>query len=544
SSQSLHLCEQPDATSLDPSSCLSLISTPTLKALTFTIIILHNCLTRRETIQPSSIIHEQPRDRTNLFEGQTRRVLFFIWAGTQSGHRHSPYMYSKACDFLKIRANPDLIKNVVEAYKKDECFVSVKTMRIVLSLCSQAKLADEALWVLRKFPEFELCADTVAYNVVIRLFADKGDLSMGMKLMEEMESVDLCPDVMTYTSLINGFCNAGKVEEAWKLAKGMSKNGCVLNTVTYSRILEGVCKCGEMERALELLTEMEKEEDGGGFISPNAVTYTLVIQAFVEKKRVRDALMVLDRMGDRGCSPNRVTASVLIQGVLEDGEDVKSLGKLVDKLVKLGGVSLSECFSSATVSLIRLKRWEEAEKMFRLMLVRGIRPDGLACSLVLRELCLLQRYHDCFLLYEEIEKADVVSTIDTDIHSVLLLGLCDQGRSWEAAKLAKSMLGKKMRLKVSQVEKIVEALKKTGDEDLMRRLSTRFLFCIYLLRMRMEGRLPLVGSDSSFSLLYCPYTLQLKHSVNGENWFKLKLEMEGSKSLGLVVVHFSFWFSC
>ncbi|CAN7026822.1 unnamed protein product [Brassica rapa subsp. trilocularis] len=409
------------------------------------------------------------RCRPNQFKLGLR---FFIWAGTQSGHRHSPYMYSKACDFLKIRANPDLIKNVVEAYKKDECFVSVKTMRIVLSLCSQAKLADEALWVLRKFPEFELCADTVAYNVVIRLFADKGDLSMGMKLMEEMESVDLCPDVMTYTSLINGFCNAGKVEEAWKLAKGMSKNGCVLNTVTYSRILEGVCKCGEMERALELLTEMEKEEDGGGFISPNAVTYTLVIQAFVEKKRVRDALMVLDRMGDRGCSPNRVTASVLIQGVLEDGEDVKSLGKLVDKLVKLGGVSLSECFSSATVSLIRLKRWEEAEKMFRLMLVRGIRPDGLACSLVLRELCLLQRYHDCFLLYEEIEKADVVSTIDTDIHSVLLLGLCDQGRSWEAAKLAKSMLGKKMRLKVSQVEKIVEALKKTGDEDLMRRLST------------------------------------------------------------------------
>ncbi|CAN6802452.1 hypothetical protein Bca4012_078197 [Brassica carinata] len=419
-------------------------------------------------IDASCINEVITRCRPNQFQLGLR---FFIWAGTQSGHRHSPYMYTKACDFLQIRANPYLIKNVVEAYKKDECFVSVKTMRIVLSLCSQAKLADEALWVLRKFPEFDLSADTVAYNVVIRLFADKGDLSMGMKLMEEMESIDLSPDVMTYTSLINGFCNAGKVDEAWKLAKGMSEHGCVLNTVTYSRILEGVCKCGEMERALELLTEMEKEEDGG-FISPNAVTYTLVIQAFVEKKRVQEALMVLDRMGDRGCSPNRVTASVLIQGVLENGEDVKDLSKLIDKLVKLGGVSLSEFFSSATVSLIRLKRWEEAEKMFRLMLVRGIRPDGLACSLVLRELCLLERYHDCFLLYEEIEKVDVVSTIDTDVHSVLLLGLCEQGRSWEAAKLAKSMLDKKMRLKVSQVEKIIQALKKTGDEDLMRRLST------------------------------------------------------------------------
>ncbi|XP_010484735.1 PREDICTED: pentatricopeptide repeat-containing protein At5g47360 [Camelina sativa] len=417
----------------------------------------------------SSCINEVIRRcHPNQFQSGLR---FFIWAGTQSSHRHSPFMYSKACDFLKIRANPGLIKDVVEAYRKEECFVSVKTMRVVLTLCNQAKLADEALWVLRKFPEFDLCADTVAYNLVIRLFADKGDLNMADMLMKEMDCVDLYPDVITYTSVINGYCNAGMIDEAWMLAKEMSKHDCVLNTVTYSRILEGVCKFGSMEAALELLSEMEKE-DGGGSISPNAVTYTLVIQAFCEKKRIREALLVLDRMGDRGCTPNRVTASVLIQGVLENDEDVKDLSKLIDKLVKLGGVSLSECFSSATVSLIRLQRWGEAEKIFRLMLFRGIGPDGLACSLVLRELCLSERFLDCFLVYQEIEKADVKSTIDSDIHANLLLGLCKQGSSWEAAKLAKLMLDKKLRLRVSHVDKIIEALKKTGDEDLMRRFST------------------------------------------------------------------------
>ncbi|CAA7058863.1 unnamed protein product [Microthlaspi erraticum] len=394
-------------------------------------------------------------------------LRFFIWAGTQSGHRHSPYMYSKACDLLKITSNPDLIRDVVESYRKEESFVSVKTMKIVLSLCNQAKLADEAFWVLRKLPEFDLRADTVSYNLVIRLFAEKGDLSMAEKLMKEMDFIDLCPDVITYTLMINGLCNAGEIDKAWELAKAMSKHGCVLNTVTYSRVLEGVCKCGDMERALEVLADMEKED---GF-SPNAVTYTLVIQAFCEKKRVREALMVLDKMVERGgCLPNRVTASVLIQAVLENGDEDAAEG-LIDKLVKLGGVSRSECYSSAVVSLIRLRRWEEAEKIFRMMLVRGIRPDGVACSLVLRELCLLERYLDCFLLYEEIEK--VKSTMDSDLYSILLLGLCEQGRSCEAAKLANSMLGKKLRLDACYVEKIIEALKKSGDEDedLMRRLS-------------------------------------------------------------------------
>ncbi|CAN8289516.1 unnamed protein product [Cochlearia groenlandica] len=125
-----------------------------------------------------------------------------------------------------------------------------------------------------------------------------------------------------------------------------------------------------METALELLTKMEKEDS----ISLKAVTYTLVIHALCEKNRVQEALTVLDRMGDRRCSPNRVTACVLMQGVLEYDEDVKDLSKLIDKLVKLGGVSLSECFSSATVSLIRMKRSEETEKIMRMMLVRGIRP--------------------------------------------------------------------------------------------------------------------------------------------------------------------------
>ena len=43
-------------------------------------------------------------------------VRFFIWAGLQSGYRHSAYMYRKACDLFGIKQNPQIILDVIESY--------------------------------------------------------------------------------------------------------------------------------------------------------------------------------------------------------------------------------------------------------------------------------------------------------------------------------------------------------------------------------------------------------------------------------------------
>ena len=85
-------------------------------------------------------------------------------------------MYSKACEFLKIKLNPLLVLDVIEAYKLEKCLVNVKMFKVVLDLCREARIADEAFLVFRKMPEFNFCADTAAYDVVIRLFCEKGDV--------------------------------------------------------------------------------------------------------------------------------------------------------------------------------------------------------------------------------------------------------------------------------------------------------------------------------------------------------------------------------
>ncbi|KAL5570015.1 hypothetical protein UlMin_026590 [Ulmus minor] len=394
-------------------------------------------------------------------------IRFFVWAGLQPDYRHTGYMYSKACKLFMINQNPQVLSDVIEAYRAEKCLVNVKTFKVILNLCKEAKLADEALLALRKMPEFSLRADTTMYNLVIRLFCVKGDMDTAESLMKEMALTDLYPDMITYVEMVKGFCNVGRLDDAMELFDVMKEQGCFPNTVLYSVLLDGVCKFGNTEKALELLGKMEKE---GGKLCPTVVTYTSVIQRFCEKGQTMEALELLNRMEACGCAPNRVTSSFLIECFCAEGR-IEEVYNLIDKVVRGGGVSYGECYSSFVLSLRKTNKLEEAEKVFRQMLDSGMKPDSLTFSVMIKELCSQGRVLDGYHLCDEIEKMQYLTSIDSDIYSILLVGLCQQGHSMEAAKLVRFMLKKGIRLEAAYVEGMVEILKKSGDEELVNHIT-------------------------------------------------------------------------
>jgi pentatricopeptide repeat protein len=78
---------------------------------------------------------------------------------------------------------------------------------------------------------------------------------------------------------------------------------------------------------------------------------------------------------------------------------------------------------------------------------------------------------DGFMLCDEIENMEFLSSVDSDLYSVLLVGLCQQSHLVEAARLARLMLKKGIRLKASYVDSMVEHLKKFEDEELVKHLN-------------------------------------------------------------------------
>ncbi|XP_077231190.1 pentatricopeptide repeat-containing protein At5g47360-like [Tasmannia lanceolata] len=399
-------------------------------------------------------------------------LRFFIWAGQQSNYRHSRLMYSKASEFLKISQYPETLTHILDDYKRDMSWVSVKTFKVIFNLCQEAKLAELALGFLKRMGEFNCRPDTASYNVLIRLFAEKNDMGFAEGLMREMRMIGLYPDMITCVAMIKGFCNVGRLEDARWVFDEMPKWGCLRNVVVYSALLEGFCKGQRMEMGIELLSEMEKKSEGGSGCecAPNVVTYTTLIQSFCEKGRAKEAVEVLDRMGKHGCVPNRVTVCTLLDGLCKEGY-VEDAHKVIDRIVGEGSLSSSQCYSSMVVSLLRLRSVGEAENLVRRMLAGGVRPDGLASSTLVKEVCLDGRSLDGFSWYYEIEK-DCLSAVDSDVYSVLLAGLCEQDHLVEAATLIDVMVERGIRLRAPYVNRIVEHLKKTGENDLVLRLRS------------------------------------------------------------------------
>ncbi|KAK7286770.1 hypothetical protein RJT34_21998 [Clitoria ternatea] len=289
---------------------------------------------------------------------------------------------------------------------------------------------------------------------------------MAEKLMREMSLHGLCSDLITYMAIVEGFCDTGRAEDAYSVLKVMRMHGCEPNLVVWSAALDGLCKCGSMERALELLDEMKK----GGKFSLNVVSYTSVIQSFCKRGQWIEALDILDRMRFFGCHANHVTVFTLIKSLCVEG-CVEEAYRLVDKFVMEYRVSYGDCCSSLVISLVRIKRLEEAEKLFSGMLASDVKPDTLACSLLLKELCMKDRVLDGFRLLDALENMGCLSSIDSNIYSILLVRLCQRSHLVEATKLAKIMLKKSVWPRPPYKHSAVDILIQNGEKDLVKQLS-------------------------------------------------------------------------
>ncbi|KAL3844409.1 hypothetical protein ACJIZ3_001812 [Penstemon smallii] len=388
-------------------------------------------------------------------------VRFFIWAGLQPNYRHTPYMYSKASQLLDIRKNPEIITCVLDEYRAENVLVSIKMFKVVLNLCRAVKDANLGLWVLRKMKEFNCRPDTVSYNVVIRLFLDKGELDEAIGLMREMGLIDLYPDMVTYVSVLKGLCDVGRLEDAFGLIKVMKGHNCIPNAVIYSTLLDGICRHGTLERGMEFLGELER---GNEKSKPNLVTYTIMIKGFVEKGRAIEAMRVLDQMSDSNIKPNRVTIVALLDGLCKEG-CVEEACKVIDK-VSGGNICYEELYSLLVVSLLRSGKHKESEEMYRMMVARGMRPSGLASSGVIKRMISEGRALEGFRLFDTLEKSGNLPVLDSDIYSTLLDGLCEENCFVEAANLVDRMVERKILLKSPYDENIIKRLKVSGEYDL------------------------------------------------------------------------------
>lgn len=390
-------------------------------------------------------------------DGRSQALRFFVWAGLQPRLRHSTAAYASACDALLLQRRPHFLSQLLDSYRAEASPVCTKTFNILLNLCRHANLPDEAVVLLRRMSEFDCRPDTSSYNTVIRLLGDSGSGASVAVLLKEMEADGLIPDMVTYVSAVRALSASGQIEAGRSLIGQMRSTGCVPNVVVYSALLNGACAHCNLQSAIEILGEMENNSS----CAPNVVSYTCLIKCLCENRQLDEALGIFDRMEKRGCSPNQTTVRTLVDGFCAR-QHLVGAQELVDRVSSEGKVSPEDCYSVFVVCLLRIKDVERAEKVLRGMLEKGVRPNGMACNSLMRELCGQMRFRDAYnwLLRMEDKGLDC---IDSDVYSSLLQGICHEGHLVEAVRVGAKVVEKEICLQEDCADSIVKVFDRHGE---------------------------------------------------------------------------------
>ena len=112
---------------------------------------------------------------------------------------------------------------------------NARTCNIILnSLIGQGQ-TDEALKVFRKM--IKVCEpDADTYTMMIKMFFEKDQLEMALKVWKYMMSKRFVPSMHTYSVLINGLCEKGEVSDACVYMEEMIEKGIHPPVLTFHKL--------------------------------------------------------------------------------------------------------------------------------------------------------------------------------------------------------------------------------------------------------------------------------------------------------------------
>ncbi|EYU34904.1 hypothetical protein MIMGU_mgv1a023254mg, partial [Erythranthe guttata] len=167
----------------------------------------------------------------------------------------------------------------------------------------------------------------------------------------------------------------------------------------------------------------------------SAYAFDLLIQSYVQSRKVLDSVVVVKSMKECGLFPEVRTVSAVLNG------------------------------------LIRIRRSDMVLVLFDEMFVGndGLRPDVYVYTAVIRSLCELKDYDRAKEIISSVEKNGDCK-LNVVAYNVLIHGLCKSGRVWEAVEIKKTLGFKSLKADVVTYCTLVLGLCRVDEFGLARDL--------------------------------------------------------------------------
>ncbi|KAK2974388.1 hypothetical protein RJ640_021244 [Escallonia rubra] len=220
---------------------------------------------------------------------------------------------------IMLYGKAGMINQAVDTYYNMHlygCRRTVKSFNAALKVLTQTRDLAAIMSFLRDSPwKYGFQLDTFSVNIVIKALCELDIPDKAYLIMVDMEKVRITPDVVTYTTLISAFYKINQCEIGNGLWNLMVLKGCLPNLATFNARIQYLVSRGRAWQANDLMGTMRYLR-----ISPDEVTYNLVIKGYCRAGYLEMAKRVYSALHGEGYKPNEKIYQTMIHYLCKEGE--------------------------------------------------------------------------------------------------------------------------------------------------------------------------------------------------------------------------------
>jgi len=244
---------------------------------------------------------------------------------------------------------------------------------------------NRAVGVIKQLRAGGIAPDAAAYNCIIDVCIQAGDMNRAQELIQEMKKLGLL-DVITYNTLLKGFCSKGDLKGSKAVFVEMENMGFKPNDVSYNCLINTAVSSGNLHEAWHVIDKMEAAK-----IRPDRYTLSIMMKAmkkFHQSKDLQRCLKLLDRSGIDPCADE-----ILMNTVLETCTRHREFDRMEALLMRFEQSNLRPAvptYGSIIKAFSSLKRpdkcwqyWNDLQNQRGLVpnhIVLGCMMDALVCN--------------------------------------------------------------------------------------------------------------------------------------------------------------------
>ncbi|KAL0928441.1 hypothetical protein M5K25_000323 [Dendrobium thyrsiflorum] len=170
---------------------------------------------------------------------------------------------------------------------------------------------DDARELFDEMPQRNL----VSWTVMIAGYTQSRRAKEALALFNEMQRFGVEPDSATMTCVISAISQLGSPKLAYWVGAYINRKGIERNVRVLTALVDMYAKCGEVEQAFHLFDEIP---------SPDAFSYTALINGLASNGHCLEALKVFERMQAQAIRPDPITFIGVLSacghsGLVQDG---------------------------------------------------------------------------------------------------------------------------------------------------------------------------------------------------------------------------------